>query len=373
MTRSSYSDEPFARVSITLAMATVVISTFGWNVLVGPGPRGMMAILGALFLVAGTVGWVWSERRGPRAIAVWLCVLFLLTLPSLWLSQQGVMLIIMPVIGATVIYGSLRWGIVVSVLYLVFAIALNVHLGASPIQIYSASTGFIPGAVFTIVVGLLVVRERDTRRQLRRYAAQIEELATTRERNRIAREIHDSVGHYLTVVNVQIEAARATLARDPDASQECLVRARDFAREGLGELRRSVAMLRAGAVEQRPFGVALAELVAESRSQGLDTSLDISGLPRSLAPAVEFTLFRAAQEALTNVVRHASATQVRCTLRYDAHEVSLEVEDNGVGTEKAEGGFGLVGLRERVQLVGGSVRVKTSAGHGFTLEVRVPA
>jgi signal transduction histidine kinase len=372
MTRSYYSDEPFARFSITVAMATVVVSTFGWNVLMGPGPRAIMALLGISFLLLGTVGWVWSERRGPHAIAAWLVVLVALTLPALWISQQGVMLIIMPIIGATTIYGGLRWGVGVSLFYVLFAVAYNIHLGADAIYIYSASTGFIPGAVFTIVVGLLVVRERDTRRQLRAYAAQVEELATTRERNRIARDIHDSVGHYLTVVNVQIEAARATLARDLDASQECLVRARDFAREGLGELRRSVSMLRAGAVEQRPFGVALAELVVESRGQGLDTSLDVVGTPRSLAPAVEFTLFRAAQEALTNVVRHANATQVRCTLRYDAQQVALDVVDNGIGTEKAEGGFGLVGLRERVQLVGGSVRVTTSPGHGLALEVRVP-
>ena len=89
--------------------------------------------------------------------------------------------------------------------------------------------------MFTIVFARLIVRERDARQQLRRYAAEAEELATTRERNRIARDIHDSVGHYLTVVNVQIEAARATQLRP-----EHLDRAQELARQGLAELRRSV-------------------------------------------------------------------------------------------------------------------------------------
>jgi signal transduction histidine kinase len=228
--------------------------------------------------------------------------------------------------------------------------------------------------VFIIVVGRLVVRERMARQQVRRYAAQVEELATTRERNRIAREIHDSVGHYLTVVNVQIEAARATVGRDPAASNECLTRAQELAREGLSELRRSVTILRSAAADERPFGVALLALVDECKVHGLETELAIVGVPRSLPPAIEFTLFRAAQEALTNVTRHASATKACCTLAYGERDVSLGVVDDGVGavTTKGDGGFGLIGLHERAQLVGGTVQIQTSVGHGFTLEVRVP-
>ena len=247
MTTEDPIDEPLARPSTALAMATVVLSSFGWNVIVASGPRVPMAVLGVLFLIGGTVGWVWCERRGPRAIAAWLVALVAIALVALWISELAVMIIIMPLIGIAVLYGSMRWGIALTALFLAFAVLVNAHAGASPIQIYASSTGFLPGAVFVIVCALLVVRERETRQQVRRYAAQVEELATTRERNRIARDIHDSVGHYLTVVHVQIEAARATVATNPAAANECLVRAQDFAREGLTELRRSVSMLRAGA------------------------------------------------------------------------------------------------------------------------------
>ncbi|MBA3459331.1 MAG: sensor histidine kinase [Deltaproteobacteria bacterium] len=372
MTTSEHIEEPFARTSTALAMAMCVISTFGWNVLVGHGPRLSLALLGIVILFVSTVGWIWAERRGPRALTVWLMLLLVLTLAALWISYLGVFLMAMPLIGFGVMYGSLQRGLAVTLVLFAFAVVFNLHAGASPIDVYAHSTGFLPGAVFVIVSALLVVRERESRQQVRRYAAQVEELATTRERIRIARDIHDSVGHYLTVVHVQIEAARATVATDPTASSECLVRAQDFARDGLQELRRSVSMLRAGAVDQRPFGVALATLVEECRGNGLDTALTVIGQPRPLPPAIEFTLFRAAQEALTNVARHATATHARCTLRYDARAVSLEVADDGVGAIATDGGFGLLGLRERAALVGGNVQIQTSAGTGFAVEVRVP-
>lgn len=372
MTTSTQFEEPLAHPSTALAMATCVVSSFGWNVIVASGPRLPLAALGVVFLVTSTLGWIWCERRGPRVITAWLASLVAIALVALWISHLAVLLIIMPLIGFAVIYGSMRWGIASTALFLMWAVAISAHDGASLVQIYSHSTGFLPGAVFVIVLGLLIVRSRESRRQLRRYAAEVEELATTRERNRIARDIHDSVGHYLTVVHVQLEAARATVTTDPAASSECLARAQDFAREGLTELRRSVSMLRGGAVEQRPFGVALGELVDDCRGHGLETVLEVHGTPRPLTPAIEFTLYRAAQEALTNVARHAHATRARCTLRYGEREVVLAVSDDGVGAVATEGGFGLVGLRERAQLVGGTVTIRTAVGRGFAVEVRVP-
>jgi signal transduction histidine kinase len=349
-----------------------VLSMYGWNVIVGSGSRVVLTLLGLAYLVAGTVGWAWAERRGARAIAGWIALLTVLAFATVWISQFGVFIVIFPSIGFAVMYGSIRWGIAMTALILAFLVALCIQWGMSPIGVYTNSTGFIPGAVFVIVFSALIDRERVARQQIRRYATQVEELATTRERNRIARDIHDSVGHYLTVVHVQIEAARATVATDPSASSECLARAQELAREGLSELRRSVSMLRGGGAEQRPFGVALAQLVEEHRTNGQDTALVVAGTPRPLTPAIEFTLFRAAQEALTNVARHANATHASCTLRYGERDVSLEVADDGVGAVAAEGGFGLVGLRERAQLVGGSVDIRTTPGRGFAVEVRVP-
>lgn len=372
MTTSEYRGEPFARPSMALAMALVVVSSFGWNVIVASGPRVPLALCGVVYLFASTIGWIWAERRGVRALAAWLASLLVLALVALRISDRGVFLVAMPLIGFAVLYGSMRWGIAIAAVFFVFIASEEALAGADLTQIYINSTGFIPSAVFVIVAALLLVRERDARVQVRRYAAEVEDLATTRERNRIAREIHDSVGHYLTVVNVQIEAARALVAANPSGSNECLARAQQFARDGLAELRRSVSMLRSSAVEQRPFGVALAALVEDSRNQGFDTTLEVRGTPRPLTPAIEFTLFRAAQEALTNVTRHAQGSRACCTLRYDDRDVSLRVSDDGVGAVKPDGGFGLIGMRERAALVGGTVDIQTAAGRGFAVEVRVP-
>jgi signal transduction histidine kinase len=350
-------------------MAIIVVSSFGWNVIVQPYARVALTLLGVAYLAVGTFAWMWAERRGPRAVR-WLTVaLLVIALAGLWESHLGVMIVAMPAIGWAVIYGSVWWGIAVTTIVLGFSAVVSWHLGGTPVQIYSNSTGFLPGAIFVILVGLLIVSEREARQQVRRYAAEVEELATTRERNRIARDIHDSVGHYLTVVNVQIEAARATIGRDDSASRECLSRAQELARQGLGELRRSVSMLRAGGA--RPFGIALAELIDESSARGVATTLEVQGTPRPLVPAVEYTLFRTAQEALTNVAKHAQATHARCTLRYADAEVVLAVADDGVGAVTTEGGFGLVGLRERAELVGGTLQIRGGAGHGFTIEVSV--
>src|SRR5262249_24592824 len=216
--------------------------------------------------------------------------------------------------------------------------------------------------------------------QLRAYAAQVEALATTQERNRLAREIHDSLGHYLTVINVQLEAAQVLLPGDPARAQTALPKAQALAQDGLADVRRSVAALRAAPNGNRPLPEALAELVEESRAAGIVTQLTVQGSPRALPPQTEQTLYRAAQEALTNVRKHARASRADLTLDFTAADrVRLVVADNGVGAAPSAeapgaagrpgGGFGLLGLRERAQLIGGRVEVHSQPGQGFQLEV----
>jgi signal transduction histidine kinase len=189
----------------------------------------------------------------------------------------------------------------------------------------------------------------------------------------VAREIHDTLGHSLTVMHVQLEAARAMLGRDPERALAAIARAQGIAEEGLAEVRRSVAMLRASPLEGRPLASAIARLVEDARATGLEARLAVEGEARPLAPPKEFALYRAAQEALTNVRKHARARRVEVRLAYGG-EVMLEIADDGEGTQP-EGdrtGFGLLGLRERVALVGGTVSVESRPGRGFRLAVELP-
>jgi signal transduction histidine kinase len=217
---------------------------------------------------------------------------------------------------------------------------------------------------------------REANRKLREYAVQTEELAATRERNRVAREIHDSLGHYLTVVNVQLEAGRATLECDPARARAALEKAQTLTQEGLQEIRRSVAALRTSPLDSQALSEALRQVVYESRKAGVAVQMQVLGEVRSISPQAELTLFRAGQEGLTNVRKHAQARHVRLALDFRAaSKVGLSISDDGQGAAASAdpaGGFGLLGLRERAQLLGGEVRVRTAPGAGFTLEVEVP-
>ena len=208
--------------------------------------------------------------------------------------------------------------------------------------------------------------------QLAAYATQAEELAMTQERNRMAREIHDNLGHYLTIVNVQIEAARAVMESEPDRALDALNKAQELTQKGLNRVRESVASLRESPVSNRPLSDAIASLVKETQSTGIVTEFMVTGESQALENKVALALYRAAQEGLTNVRRHARASRVDVILEFQLSQVLLEVKDNGVGANETTGGFGLLGIRERMELLGGGLEVGTSPGQGFRLTASVP-
>src|SRR3990172_7888869 len=133
-------------------------------------------------------------------------------------------------------------------------------------------------------------------RQLAEYASQAEELAATQERNRLAREIHDNLGHYLTIVNVQIEAAKVTLESDPSRALGALNKAQDLARKGLNSVRESVAALRVSPVENRLLDEAISTLVDEAQTRGNPVGFEVRGEPRPVESKVALVLYRATQE-----------------------------------------------------------------------------
>lgn len=241
------------------------------------------------------------------------------------------------------------------------------------------STIFLVALVFLYVLSRAILdaqRARDAlaaaNHQLRIYTAQREELATERERNRIAREIHDGLGHYLTTIHMQIQAARSILATEPPRADHTLAKAQQLSQEALGDVRRSVAALRSTPADRPSLPQALRELADATQAAGLPTTVTVVGAERPLDPQQEQVLYRVAQEGLTNARKHAQAAGVTLTLDYgDGQRVRLTVADNGRGATTTDGGFGLIGLRERVQLVGGAVTLRTVSGNGLALIVEV--
>jgi signal transduction histidine kinase len=152
-----------------------------------------------------------------------------------------------------------------------------------------------------------------------------------------------------------------------------LGKAQQVAHAGLQDIRRSVAALRASPLHNRPLTEAIGQLASESQAAGLATEVAVLGQVRALSPQVELTLYRAAQEGLTNCRKHSQAACARVLLDFQKEQlVQLVVTDAGVGATDTTQGFGLLGLRERAQLLGGQVRVRTAPGQGFALEVEVP-
>jgi signal transduction histidine kinase len=216
----------------------------------------------------------------------------------------------------------------------------------------------------------------ESHRQLQTYAEQVAELATTEERNRLAREIHDSVGHYMTVINVQLEKALAFRDRNPAEAEQAVRDSKRLASEALQEIRRSVSALRS---TPEPFSLAqaLAELVDNMRSSQFSIELDIQGDEAGFSRHSLTTLYRAAQEGLTNIQKHAQASQVTVRVRLNSQEADLFIEDNGQGFDPdtmagKAGSYGLQGVRERLELIRGSLKLESVPGEGTSLLITVP-
>jgi signal transduction histidine kinase len=261
----------------------------------------------------------------------------------------------------------------------VVALTPLVHLGMAWHDWVREGVGTLVSVLFGAVITELLLREQRTRRELaqaherlRDYAVQAERLATAQERNRVARDIHDGLGHALTVVQMQVKAARAVLPTDPAKADAVLGQAQDQAEAALAEVRRSVSALR----EPRavpPLPDALAALAEENSAAGVPTRVAVSGAPRPLPDETREALYRAAQEGLTNVRKHAAATRAELRLDYADDAVRVEVRDDGRGAaDPAAGGFGLVGLRERAAHLGGRLDVGSAPGGGVTLTMEVP-
>jgi signal transduction histidine kinase len=223
--------------------------------------------------------------------------------------------------------------------------------------------------------------------QLQAYSAQMEEMAAIRERNRIAREIHDTLGHSLTLLAVQLETATQFEARGDPGLHEELREAQRVAKGCLADVRHSVAALRPDNASADSLQDGLRSLVAEFAMTCRDIAieLDLDEATRPLGPDLSMTLYRCAQEALTNIRKHARATKVLVSLSTSDEPVSqveLTVLDNGQGAADRNGtheahdaqtaGYGLLGMRERVALLGGTVIAGPGPAQGWRVEVVIP-
>jgi signal transduction histidine kinase len=235
--------------------------------------------------------------------------------------------------------------------------------------------------LFTLLLVNALLSERQSRekllqanRQLRQYALRIEDQATLQERNRIAREIHDALGHALTAQSIQLENAELFLPPEAEKTRSFLQEAQQLGARALQEVRRSISTLRSNPLRGQSLSDAIAQAVQEFH-QATDIQPDLTiQIPSSLSTEISMALYRILQEALTNIYKHSGATQVRIYLQQYSDTVQLEIEDNGQGFDPDTNttGFGLQGMRERTATLNGRMQISSQFGSGCRIHILVP-
>jgi signal transduction histidine kinase len=254
------------------------------------------------------------------------------------------------------------------------AVAL-IPLALNAVYPYNRGGEARPAAMLLLCLGLAAVALGYGRRQITRVR---HDQAVLEERARIARELHDVVAHHVSMMVVQAESARVGTPGLPPAGQESLAAIRETGRQALAELRRLVGMLRAepaepAARQPQPGLDRLDGLVAAARAAGNEVGLRREGQPYAVPAGVDVTAYRIVQEALTNVRRHAPGADAEVLVRYAEGTVQVEVRDHGPGPQSTNlDGHGLLGMRERAAMIGGSLRAGPAPGGGFLVTAELP-
>jgi len=378
-----------------LAFAVVVLAAYfsTFSVLQTASTIELLVLigLGIAYIAVGIYGYAFVFRSG-RLLLHMIYFAIQLFLGGLIVYYSGGIgfnaMVLLPLAGHSVVLLPNRWRFGVNVvIVMTYVVALTRFSPMNWSLVWSGIPIFLAGQIFIVVFTQMAVNEEKARsavehliqdlesanQRLREYALEAEEMAITKERNRLAREIHDGLGHYLTTIYMQIQAARAVMKTDPAKAQDALGTAQNQTQEALIDVRRSVAALRDSISSDLSLQDEVEKMLKGCENAGLSTELKVLGSPRVLAPQILLSLYRAVQEGINNTMKHAQAARLSVILDFtQADTVRLVIQDDGVGAVQLEGGFGLLGIQERIYMLSGNVSVNTGPGNGFRLEVCVP-
>ncbi len=363
------------------------------------GARGDLVLAVALAIVALTQAAVAPIAAVPLAVLIAL----LTTLPvAVRRTHPSAAALVTTAAGLIPSHGYVYVGYVVS--FIVFysvavfvpqgrrvaaVVAAGVVLAVLGSAIHGAVFGDYFGALSAVVapavVGRFVRYQREQSRRLQDLTRQLEherELNVARaladERARIARELHDVVAHTISVVAIQADAAEAALDADPARARAPLQTIRRSAAEALTEMRRLLAVLRAdeppGELAPSPGLDRLPALIDRARAAGVDVALEVTGAARPIPASLDLSAYRIVQEALTNVGKHAGCAPARIALDWGQDALAIEIRNAGASPEPADrngAGHGLIGMRERVRMLGGEFNAGP-AGGGFVVSALLP-
>ena len=347
----------------------------------------------------------WQQRMGRLFVPVAFLLLASQMVFGNYLTLQW--LVPPPMRGFTAVALMLRTWVTIQFLVLfvawqynlfwmmVAAIGLSLLDAALYFPFVKESTAFYPFYSALVVarffgvtgVGLgfawLIQRQREHRaalaeanRKLAQYAAATEQLAVSQERNRLARELHDTLAHSFSGATVQLEAVQALWDVQPGEARQMLDQALEVTQSGLTEARRALHSLRASPLDDLGLALAIRDMAKSTAARtNLRLDLDLQNHIENLAPEVEQCVYRVAQEAVTNATRHADAKTLRVALQHDRSCLTLTVADDGRGFDPDhvnDARYGLKGLRERAEMIGGTLDVDSALTTGTTIRLVVP-
>ena len=371
--------------------ASLIVAT-AIALLTGTATGSVPAMLGLSGLLAG---WYWLTliRRSPTpANQARVGLTFLAGAIALWYPlagwHQAYYLVTSNFFGMMWAFLPFGWAVAGNVLLLLLILLRSLATAGQPL---SSLLGWplLSGAFGLGWAVLLALWMRSVMQESQKRQRLIEELEATRhslaqaerqagvleERQRLAREIHDTLAQDLSSIVMHLEAADAALPAGAEPVGTHVSRARETARAGLREARRLVLALRPEPLEDASLPEALRRVAAHwAEETGVTAVVAVTGEPAALHPEAEVTLLRAAQEALTNVHKHARAQRVNLTLSYMGDQVTLDVQDDGAGFDPTApgNGVGLAAMRERAAQLGGTVSVESRPGGGATVAVSIP-
>lgn len=364
--------------AVALALALIIATSEG-----GTRPPDVLAYVfafgfGALLLL---------HKRMPRTVLV-LSVLGMFAYYALDYPPIGVAIPIVAALFFTAEAGLMVWSVGASIVVFAVSMFYRVFDGGEAIGFLLGYESVSNIALFAAAIALgYGVRARRiqaiqqaeivklTEAQLAREA----ELQVQTERERLSRDLHDIVGHSMSVISLQAGVASEAIGSDDPAASEALDRIRTTSTRSLGELRSMVRILRSPTGHHETHRVhslaAIQDLVDAAKGAGIEVDVAINIDPSDLSDTVDVAAYRVLQESITNIVRHAGATHAR--VKADIHEgnLFLSITDNGRGStvDDRRSGYGIAGMTERAKLLGGSLTARSIVHDGFTVEATIPA
>lgn len=220
-------------------------------------------------------------------------------------------------------------------------------------------------------VNALYLQLREANQELKQYAEIKEKMGETKERNRLAREIHDTLGHTLTGISFGIDACLTVIDKDKDSAKKQLEVISNLAKDGIADVRLSVSSLRADALEQYPLKERIIHLLNKTKkATGVEILITFSDSLK-LESYEENAIFRLVQESVTNAIRHGKATLINILFTVDEENLIITIVDNGIGCENFNPGFGLMNMQERITMLHGKISF-TSSANGFYVKAKIP-